>query len=130
MERTGTEPKDFDYAVFHQPNGKFPVRAAKILGFSEKQFQKSLVTPFVGNTYSGSSLLGLCSVLDEAKDGQLILLVSYGSGAGSDGFVLKTTKHIEESGRKPLLSIRGEIEREKEYVSYAEYAKNRRKLKL
>jgi len=29
MERMGTKPEDYDYAIFHQPNGKFPTRAAK-----------------------------------------------------------------------------------------------------
>jgi len=27
MEKMGTKPSDYTYAVFHQPNGKFPVRA-------------------------------------------------------------------------------------------------------
>ena len=28
LERMGSAPEDYDYAVFHQPNGKFPVRGA------------------------------------------------------------------------------------------------------
>ena len=31
FKRAGTTAEDYDYAVFHQPNGKFPVRAAKQL---------------------------------------------------------------------------------------------------
>ena len=34
MERRGTRPSDYDYAVFHQPNAKFPQKAAKSLGFT------------------------------------------------------------------------------------------------
>ena len=61
FEQTGFKPEDFDYAVFHQPDGKFPLVAAKMLGFSEKQVKDGLVTPVIGNTYSGASLLGLAS---------------------------------------------------------------------
>src|SRR5574342_256049 len=32
MDLTGTRPSDYRYAVFHQPNVKFPQRAAKTLG--------------------------------------------------------------------------------------------------
>ena len=33
MQKLGTNPENYDYVVFHEPNGKFPLRAAKILGF-------------------------------------------------------------------------------------------------
>ncbi|RLI78824.1 hydroxymethylglutaryl-CoA synthase, partial [Archaeoglobales archaeon] len=32
MDKYGYTPNDFDFAVFHQPNAKFPLRAAKMLG--------------------------------------------------------------------------------------------------
>ncbi len=35
MEKYGYSTEDFDYAVFHMPNAKFPVRAARMLGFSD-----------------------------------------------------------------------------------------------
>ena len=52
MERNKLSPEDFDYVVFHQPNGKFPKIAAKKLGFTEEQLLKGLLTPVIGNTYS------------------------------------------------------------------------------
>jgi hydroxymethylglutaryl-CoA synthase len=63
MERLGTKPTDYDYAVFHQPNGKFPVRVATKLGFSKKQIEPGLVVPMIGNTYSGSCMIGLAAAL-------------------------------------------------------------------
>ncbi len=126
MEKAGMEAKDFDYAVFHQPNGKFPRRAAKLLGFDEKKIAQGMLTPLIGNTYSGASMVGLASVLDVAKPGNKILVVSYGSGAGSDAFVLTATKNIEKKRAKvPLLKAI----QEKEYVDYGQYLIHRKKIK-
>ncbi|MEK6957749.1 MAG: 3-oxoacyl-[acyl-carrier-protein] synthase III C-terminal domain-containing protein, partial [archaeon] len=126
MEKAGMEAKDFDYAVFHQPNGKFPQRAAKILGFDEKKILQGFLTPHIGNTYSGASMVGLASVLDVAKPGEKILVTSYGSGAGSDAFIMTATKNIVKKRAKvPLLKA---IE-EKEYVDYGQYLIHRKKIK-
>ena len=122
MEKVGSKPSDYDYVVFHQPNGKFPIRIAKKLGFEKKQIEDGLLCPIIGNTYSGSSMLGLAAVLDVAKPEQRILMVSYGSGAGSDAFDIIVTDKIEEYERQ---GIRKMLEN-KEYVDYATYMKFRR----
>ncbi len=129
LKKTNTAPGDYDYAVFHQPNGKFPLRAGKILGFDDAKLTQGLITPFIGNTYSGASMIGLASVLDVAKPGQRILCVSYGSGAGSDAFALTVTDGIKEKGRRPPESVFQLIEKDKEYIDYALYIKHRRKIK-
>lgn len=126
MAKEKLKPEDFDYAVFHQPNGKFPIKVAKMLGFEKKQIEQGLTTPLIGNTYSGSMMIGLASVLDKAREGEKILAVSYGSGAGSDAFVIEATKNIE--GKRPKKSVLEMIE-EKEYIDYSEYVKFRKKLK-
>jgi hydroxymethylglutaryl-CoA synthase len=126
MEETGTEPKDFAYAVFHMPNRKFPERAAKTLGFTDKQVKPGLVVEKIGNTYSGSSPLGLCGVFDFAQPGDRILLTSYGSGAGSDGFALTVQDGITE--KRGLAPLTWSMIDQKKYVDYATYAKYREKL--
>ncbi|MDP6670807.1 MAG: hydroxymethylglutaryl-CoA synthase [archaeon] len=126
MGKTGLTEKDFDYAVFHQPNGKFPLRVAKMLGFDYSKVEQGMITPDIGNTYSGSMIIGLASILDKVKPGQRILAVSYGSGAGSDAFVLTATKNIAKKRAK--IPVKKMID-EKKYLSYAQYAKFRKKLK-
>ncbi len=126
MKKTELQAKDFDFAVFHQPNGKFPKQAAKLLGFEDEKIRQGLLTPFIGNTYSGATMVGLASILDVAKPGDKILAVSYGSGAGSDAFVLEATKNIENKRAKEAVF---EMIKEKTYVTYAEYAKHRKKIK-
>jgi hydroxymethylglutaryl-CoA synthase len=129
MEKTGTKPEDFDYVVFHQPNGKFPLQAAKLLGIEEEKVKKGLITPYIGNTYSAATLIGLAAILDDAKPDQRILAVSFGSGAGSDAFLIETTENIEQkSKRKSGKRVKDFVER-KEYIDYAIYAKFRKKLK-
>ncbi|MHB1830352.1 MAG: hydroxymethylglutaryl-CoA synthase [Candidatus Micrarchaeaceae archaeon] len=124
FEETGFKPSDFDYAVFHQPNGKFPVNVAARLGFTEKQIEKGLMTPMIGNTYSGASIIGLAATLDAAKPGQKIMLTSFGSGAGSDSFAIEVTDNITSKRRNSVL-VRQLIEKNKIYVDYSIYLKNR-----
>ena len=78
----------FQFPIFHQPNTKFPQRAAQLLGFTEEQIKPGLLSPVIGNTYAGAALIGLTATLDVAKPGDRILMVSFGSGAGSDAFLL------------------------------------------
>ena len=128
MDKTGLQPADFDYAVFHQPNGKFPLKAAKSLGFNSKQLKPGLIVTHIGNTYSASSLIGLSAVLDNALPGQRILMTSFGSGAGSDSFALTVTDGIDE--------VRDKAPRVEDflsgckYVDYAGYVKHQGKIRL
>ena len=128
MAKAGMKPADFQYVIFHQPNGKFPLRAGEILGFSRNQIDPGWLVPKLGNTYSGSSPLGLTSTLDIAKPGDMILLVSYGSGAGSDGFIFRVTERIDEVRNLAPLT-RDMLDRNKNYIDYGVYAKYRRKIR-
>lgn len=127
MEEVGSEPKDYDNAVFHQPNGKFPVKVAKKMGFTEEQIEPGLLVPRIGNTYSGAVPLGLAATLDQAEPGDRILVTAYGSGAGSDSFDITVTEQIEELDPQYPPKIE-EILEEKEYISYSKYAKFREKI--
>lgn len=121
MKSLNTTPQDYDYVVFHEPNGKFPLVAAKMLGFEEYKVLPGLIVTKIGNTYSGSSLIGLAAILDRAKAGDRILMTSYGSGAGSDSFSLRVTGKIDEK-RKLAPSVEYYVNK-KEYVDYALYSR-------
>lgn len=128
MEQMGLSPADFAYAVFHQPNAKFPQRIAKMLGFSRQQIETGLLSPRIGNTYSGAALIGLSAVLDIAQPGDRILMTSYGSGAGSDSFVLKVRERILER-RNQAPSTEAYIARRTE-IDYATYLRYRSEIRL
>lgn len=128
MEKTGLSRSDFDFVVFHTPNGKFPLRAAKMLGFEKEKILPSLIVTKIGNTYSGASPLALTHILDTvAKPGQRILMTSFGSGAGSDSFSLIVTDKLLDA-RDKAPSTESYISK-KSYVTYGQYAKLRKKLK-
>ena len=127
LEKTGTTIDDYDYFIFHMPNGKFPVAMGRQLGVPKEKLEDSLVVRRIGNTYSGSAMIGLARVLDIAKPGSRIFMVSYGSGAGSDAFAIRVEDEIENHrGRVP--TVDDFIERKK-YIDYSTYAKYRRKIK-
>ena len=128
MDKARMKPSDFDYVTFHQPNGKFPFRVGKMLGFEKKQIETGWLVNKLGNTYSGSSPLGLTAILDVSKPGDKILIVSYGSGAGSDAFIFEVTKRIDKA-RDLAPKTRELLDNNRCYLEYGEYAKFRQKIK-
>ncbi|MBR3139332.1 MAG: hydroxymethylglutaryl-CoA synthase [Methanobrevibacter sp.] len=128
FEETDSKPEDYDYACFHQPNGKFYLRAGKKLGFTNDQIKQGLLTPNIGNTYSDAVPLALSNILDVAEPGDKIFVVSYGSGAGSDGFSITVKDEIEQ--RRDLAPKTQEIIDDKKYVDYAVYAKFKGKINM
>lgn len=125
MNELGYTPHDYAMVIFHQPNSKFPRRVAQRLGFTEKQLKPGFLVEVIGNAYAGSSPLGFAAALDEARPGDRILLVSFGSGAGSDALSFTATERIlknDDSVRR----VRDYIARRQEidYGTYCRYRDN------
>jgi 3-hydroxy-3-methylglutaryl CoA synthase len=129
MKEVGTTPKDYTYAVFHQPNAKFPQKVARDLGFKPEQIKPGLVVPHLGNTYSGASPIGLAATLDIAKPGDRIFVCSFGSGAGSDAFDITVTDAItgKDFNRGAAPSVQ-QLLANPIYLDYARYAKHKGKI--
>jgi hydroxymethylglutaryl-CoA synthase len=118
LEKNNLEPKDFSQVIFHMPNGKFPVQAALLMGFEKKQIERSLVIRNLGNSYTASALMGFVATLDTSKKDDLVLLTSYGSGAGSDSFVFRVTENLDKRRRNF-----SEANADKSYIDYPRYLK-------
>ncbi len=128
MDAMGRTPQDYAWAIFHQPNAKFPMRVGKMLGFTSEQIIPGLLSPRIGNTYSGSAMIGLTAVLDVAEAGDRILCVSYGSGAGSDAFDLLVTDKLPEV--QHLAPTTEDYITRRTEIDYATYTRYRDKLKM
>jgi hydroxymethylglutaryl-CoA synthase len=127
MDKHGLKVSDVDYFVPHQPNPAFPVKVARDLGFKDEQYACSLQVNKFGNTYSGCSLVGLAAALDIAKPDDRILVASYGSGAGSDAYLLRTTSQLLDKRNRQKINIKYQTENPfAQQVDYNTY----RRLKL
>jgi hydroxymethylglutaryl-CoA synthase len=128
MEAIGTTAKDYKWAVFHQPNTKFPQRVAGQLGFSAEQIEPGLLVPIIGNTYAGAAMIGLTATLDIAQPGDRILVVSFGSGAGSDAFDITVTDKV--TAKQNLATKTQEYIKRRTEIDYATYVRFRGKLAM
>jgi hydroxymethylglutaryl-CoA synthase len=124
MERCCLKAADINYFVPHQPNPSFPARVAKDLGFKEEQFMPSIQMTKFGNTYSGASLIGLAAILDIAKPDERILVASYGSGAGSDAYLLRTTSQILDKRKHQKVTVK--FQADNPFIEYVDYTTYRR----
>src|SRR3989338_2490034 len=121
MEKAKIGVKDIDHFAFHTPNGKFPLKAGKMLNIPIEKLQDNLIVSKVGNTYSAASLLVFTKILDKAKPNETILLTSFGSGAGSDAFLFRITNNIKKLKKTKTTE---DYIKNKEYIDYAEYCKS------
>ena len=126
LQAMDRKPADYRYVVLHQPNVKFPSRAAKELGFKPEQWETGLLVGRIGNTYSGASIVGLTAVLDVAEPGDRVLVISFGSGAGSDAMSFEISERIRD--RRLLAPTTADYIARRTPIDYATYLRYRGKL--
>jgi hydroxymethylglutaryl-CoA synthase len=117
MKKLNRKPEDYQQVVIQQPDAKVPATVAARLQFTDVQLAAGLVSKSVGDLGAGSALVGLAAVLDVAKVGDKVMVISYGSGAGSDALSFKVV-----SEKKSPFKVQTELDR-KEYIDYVKYLK-------
>lgn len=117
LKRLGRKPDEYQHVVIQQPDARVPATVAARLQFTDAQLASSLVSKSLGDLGAASVPVALASALDAAKVGDKIMVISYGSGAGSDAlsFTVVTDK-------KATVRVQTETDR-KEYIDYVKYLK-------
>ena len=119
LMKLGRKAEEFAHVVFQQPDARMPGSAASRLSVSEAQIASGMVSPFLGDLGAASVPVGLAAALDAARVGDRILVVSYGSGAGSDALSFRVV-----SERRPASTVQAEAS-QKVYIDYVQYLKIR-----
>ena len=134
LEKSGMNAQDCAYLCLHQPYQSLPLATAKKLGFKRSQVQTGITAARIGNTYSSACLLSLCAALEKAQPGDKIILASFGSGAGADGFILEVQEAIgdfhKKTTRTSYESISAQMAAEHcQHLTYGQYVYNQSKLR-
>jgi uncharacterized OB-fold protein len=123
FERSAVGPSEISKAILCAPDPGTLASTAKSLGLKAEQVPDHLLTT-VGNTGAAMPLAVLSSVLEEARAGDKLLVVGYGSGC--DALLFEVTPEIELAksvpGRK---GIKGHLASKANLDSYERYAKFR-----
>ncbi len=130
LRNSGLKISEFDHYVFHAPNIKFPLILARHFGLPSNKIRGLNIVSQIGNTYSANSLIALASTLDIAKPFEKILMCSYGSGAGSDSFIIIVTPEILKY-RRVLKEIPTDVTSSQQlkkntYLNYSQYLRHMR----
>ncbi len=123
------KPEDISCLAVSEPDGKSSADVAKSMKFKPEAVSATTLSPMVGDTGSASPLIALAAGLDKAKADEKILVASYGSGAGSDAFLVTATKGIDEKRERISAVANCFEENYKQYIEYIQYEKIKGRLK-
>jgi hydroxymethylglutaryl-CoA synthase len=117
LKKLGTKPEEYQHVVIQQPDARVPATVAARMSFTDAQMASGLVSKLVGDLGAASVPVALAAALDAAKVGDRIMVISYGSGAGSDALSFRVVGE-----RKAIPRYQAEVDR-KEYIDYVKYLK-------
>jgi 3-hydroxy-3-methylglutaryl CoA synthase len=123
FERSAIGPSEITKAIFYAPDAGTLLGTAKSLGLKPEQLPDHLFST-VGNSGSAMPLLILSSALEEARPGDKLLVVGYGSGC--DALLFEATGEIENAKAKPgRRGVKGYLASKSNLESYERYARFR-----
>jgi 3-hydroxy-3-methylglutaryl CoA synthase len=123
LEKSDVGADEVARFVAYAPDPRTFATTAKKLGFNGEQARDPLFTT-VGNLGAAHALVALCSALDDADPGNVVVLV--GQGDGADALVLRVTDAIENAKRRP--TVADLIASKRILPSYESYLRFRRLL--
>jgi len=117
MQRANLKPEAISKVILPAPNSRAHKKLVKSLGFNlETQVQDPLMSS-VGYCGTAHPIMMLVSALEEAKEGDVLLLAAYGDGA--DAMVFKVTDQIAKAaGRHKMSTL---VENKMMVPSYARF---------
>jgi hydroxymethylglutaryl-CoA synthase len=98
LGRLGVKREEIARVALYAPDFRTHAALARQLKFPEAAVGKEPLINRVGNTGTASPLLGLAAALEEARPGDRILVVSYGSGA--EALLFQATERVERLSRE------------------------------
>ena len=122
FERTGIGPSEISKAVFYAPDPGSLGAVAKGLGLKAEQIPDHLFSS-VGNTGTAMPLILLASVLENAREGDKLLVVGYGGGC--DALLFEVTAEIEAVKAEGRKGVKGHLNAKGYLDNYEHYAKLR-----
>ena len=118
MQKNDLSPQSFAKVAFHSPDGRRHTALGRRMGFSEGQIQDPLYGQ-VGNTGAAFPLMLLAGALEEASEGDLLLVIGYGDG--SDALSFKVNGSV--SALKGRQVVKQALEDKKVLNNYEVYAR-------
>jgi 3-hydroxy-3-methylglutaryl CoA synthase len=122
FERAAIGPSEISKAIFYAPDQGSLAAVAKSLGLKAEQVPDHLFSS-VGNTGAAMPLLVLSSVLEDARAGEKLLVVGYGSGC--DALLFEVTGEIENAKPTRRRGVKGYLASRANLDSYERYARFR-----
>jgi 3-hydroxy-3-methylglutaryl CoA synthase len=120
MKKNNLEIRDITRAVLAGPNPRSQQALARSLKLDPEKQVQDLLFGSVGNTGAAQPLMLLAAALEEAGEGDRLLMASYGDG--SDAFLLKVTKPMNSlNGQRGItghLNSKRSLDRYEQYVRY------------